>query len=155
MAQSIAQLQSVTDNHGFLELMVIDHASFASPVRIVNDTRDWVIGGETYVALPFGIKLPTQAQQENPRAQIRIDNVGRELTAAIEGLPVGASLLATLQLVSRATPAVVDYEFIAQLSGINITPTMVTANMGPDDSMRQTAVRIRFDPQNSPALFQG
>lgn len=155
MAQSIAQLQQVTDNHGFLELMVIDHASFASPVRIVNDTREWVIGGETYVALPFGVKLPTQAQQENPRAQIRIDNVGRELTAAIEGLPVGASLLATLQLVSRATPTVVDYEFIAQLSGINITPTLVTANMGPDDSMRQTAVRIRFDPQNSPALFQG
>lgn len=155
MAQSIAQLQQVTDNHGFLELMVIDHASFASPVRIVNDTRDWVIGGNTYVALPFGIKLPTQAQQENPRAQIRIDNVGRELTAAIEGLPVGASLLATLQLVSRATPTVVDYEFIAQLSGINITPTLVTANMGPDDTMRQTAVRIRFDPVNAPALFQG
>lgn len=155
MAQSIAQLQSVTDNHGFLELMVIDHASFASPVRIVNDTRDWVIGGHTYVALPFGVKLPTQAQQENPRAQIRIDNVGRELTSAIEGLPVGASLLATLQLVSRATPTVVDYEFIAQLSGINITPTLVTANMGPDDTMRQTAVRIRFDPVNAPALFQG
>ena len=155
MAQSIAQLQQVTDNHGFLELMVIDHASFASPVRIVNDTRDWAIGGNTYVALPFGVKMPTQAQQENPRAQIRIDNVGRELTAAIEGLPVGASLLATLQLVSRATPTVVDYEFIAQLSGINITPTLVTANMGPDDTMRQTAVRIRFDPTNAPALFQG
>lgn len=155
MAQSIAQLQSVTDNHGFLELMVIDHASFASPVRIVNDTRDWTIGGNTYVALPFGIKLPTQAQQETPRAQIRIDNVGRELTAAIEGLPVGASLVATLQLVSRATPTVVDYEFVAQLSGINITPTMVTANMGVDDTMRQTAVRIRFDPVNAPALFQG
>lgn len=155
MAQSIAQLQQVTDNHGFLELMVIDHASFASPVRIVNDTRDWVIGGHTYVALPFGVKLPTQAQQENPRAQIRIDNVGRELTSAIEGLPVGASLLATLQLVSRATPTVVDYEFIAQLSSINITPTLVTANMGPDDTMRQTAVRIRFDPTNAPALFQG
>lgn len=155
MARSIAQLQQVTDNHGFLELMVIDHASFVSPVRIVNDTRDWVIGGHTYVALPFGVKLPTQAQQENPRAQIRIDNVGRELTSAIEGLPVGASLLATLQLVSRATPTVVDYEFIAQLSGINITPTLVTANMGPDDTMRQTAVRIRFDPVNAPALFQG
>lgn len=155
MAQSIAQLQSVTDNHGFLELLVIEHESFASSVRIVNNTRDWSIGGNTYVALPFGIKLPTQAQQENPRAQIRIDNVGRELTAAIEGLPVGASLVATLQLVSRATPSVVDYEFVAQLSGINITPTMVTANMGPDDTMRQTAVRIRFDPTNAPALFQG
>ena len=155
MAQSIAQLQSITDNHGFLELLVIDHASFTSPVRIVNDTRNWVIGADTYVALPFSIRLPTQAQQENPRAQIRIDNVGRELASAIEGLPVGASLVATLQMVSRATPSVVDYEFVAQLSGINMTPTQVSATMGPDDTMRQTAVRIRFDPVNAPALFQG
>lgn len=155
MAQSIAQLQSVNDNHGFLELMVIEHESFASPIRIVSDTRDWVIGGNTYVALPFGLKLPTQAQQENPRAQIRIDNVGRELTSAIEALPVGASLIATLQVVSRATPTVIDYEFVSQLSGWRLTPTLFTANMGPDDTMRQTAVRMRFDPTNAPGLFQG
>lgn len=155
MAQSIAQLHAVSDPHGFLELMVIDHSSFAAPVRLVNDTRNWTIGGDVYTALPFSVKLPTQAQQENPRAQIRIDNVGRALTAAIEGLPVGAALLATLRVVSRATPTVVDYEFIAQLSGINITPTLVTATMGPDDSMRQSAVRLRFDPVNAPALFPG
>lgn len=155
MAQSIAQLQQVTDNHGFLELLVIEHESFESPVRIVSDTREWVIGGNAYVALPFGVKLPTQAQQENPRAQLRVDNVGRELTALIEALPVGASLIATLQMVSRATPTVVDYEFVSQLSGLSLTPTLFTANMGPDDTMRQTAVRMRFDPTNSPGLFQG
>lgn len=155
MAQSIAQLQQVTDNHGFLELLVIEHESFESPVRIVSDTRDWVIGGETYVALQLGIKLPTQAQQENPRAQLRIGNVGRELTAAIEGLPVGSSLLATMQVVSRATPTVIDYEFVSPLSGLKADPTLFTANMGPDDTMRQTAVRMRFDPTNSPGLFQG
>ena len=155
MAASIAQLQQITDNHGFLELLLIDHASFSSPVRIVNDTRDWMIGGVVFVGLPFAVKLPTQAQQETPRAQLRIDNVGRALTAAIEGLPVGASMLATLRMVSRATPTVTDYEFVAQLSGISITPTLVTASMGPDDTMRQSAVRVRFDPANAPGLFAG
>ena len=56
---------------------------------------------------------------------------------------------------SRATPTVVDYQFIAQLSGISITPTAVTCTMGADDTMRQTAVRVRFDPQNTPGLFPG
>jgi len=155
MAQSIAQLQQITDTDGYLELLIIDHASFTSPVRVVNDTRDWIIGGQTYTGLPFLVKLPTQVQKENPRAQIRIDNVGRELTAAIESLPVGAALLASLRVVSRATPTLVDYEFISQLSGIQITPTLVTANMGQDDTMRQTTVRVRFDPANAPALFPG
>lgn len=155
MAASNAQLQQITDNHGFLELLLIDHASFSSPVRIVNDARDWTIGGVVFVGLPFAVKLPTQAQQETPRAQLRIDNVGRSLTAAIEGLPVGASMLATLRVVSRATPTVTDYEFVAQLSGISITPTLVTASMGPDDTMRQSAVRVRFDPANAPGLFAG
>ena len=150
-----AQLQQVSDPHGFLELVQLDHDSFAEPIRLVNDTRDWTVAGQLYTALPFVVKLPSQVQKENPRAQLRIDNVGRELTAAIESLPVGATLVATLQMCSRATPSVIDYSFVAQLSGIQITPTVVVATMGPDDSMRQSAVRIRFDPANAPGLFAG
>ena len=154
-ASTRKQLQATSDSHGFIELLQIEHASFAGPVLICNDTRDWVIGGVTYVALPFMCKLPNDARGENPRAQLQIDNVGRALTAVIEALPVGAELLATFKVVSRATPTVVDYQFIAQLSGISITPTAVTCTMGSDDTMRQTAVRVRFDPQNTPGLFPG
>ena len=152
---SRSQLHATSDNHGFLELLVIEHASWAGPVRVVNDTRTWDIGGYTYVALPFRLKLPNQAQGESPRARLQIDNVGRELTASIEALPVGASLMATVRVVSRATPDVTDYEFIAQLSGISITPTVVSCVMGPDDTLRQSAVRVRFDPANAPGLFPG
>lgn len=155
MPTSVSQLQQITDNHGFIELMVLDHASFTTLIYLVNDTRDWTIGGQLYVGLPFAVKLPSAVQKENPRAQIRIDNVGRSLTAAIEALPVGAALTATLQMVSRATPTVVDYAFVAQLSGIELTTSMMTASMGPDDTMRQSAVRIRFDPANTPGLFAG
>ena len=152
---SRSQLQATSDGQGFLELLIIEHASWPSPVRIVTDTRDWLIGGNTYIGLPVRIKLPSSAQGENPRARLQMDNVGRDLTSALEALPVGSILMATLRVVSRATPAVVDYEFIAQLSGINVTPTVVSCTMGPDDTMRQSAVRVRFDPQNAPGLFPG
>jgi hypothetical protein len=152
---TIASLQSTSDGYGILELLLIDHASFSSPVRVVNDTRDWVIGVDTFVGLPFSLKLPSQVQKEQPRATLQIDNIGRELTALVEALPVGASLTATIRVVSRATPTVTDYEFISQLSGINITPTVMSCVLGPDETMRQSAVRIRFDPVNAPALFAG
>lgn len=152
---TVKQVQSISDSSGLLELLLIDHASFSSPVRVVNDTRDWVIGSDTFVGLPFSLKLPKQAQKEQPRATLQIDNVGRELTSLIEALPVGASLTTTVRVVSRATPTVTDYEFISQLSGISITPTVMSCVLGPDETMRQSAVRIRFDPVNAPALFAG
>jgi hypothetical protein len=93
------QLQATSDPHGVLELLQIDHASFASPVRVCNDTRDWTIGGVTYVALPFVCKLPNDARGENPRAQLQIDNVGRELTAAVLDGPDGPRALGVPELV--------------------------------------------------------
>jgi hypothetical protein len=70
---------------------------------------------------------------------LQIDNVGRELTGAIEGLPVGAELLGTFKLVSRATPTVVDYQFIAQLSGISITPILTWAAPGASTGSRSAS----------------
>ena len=152
---SRAQLHATADGHGFLELLLIEHASWTAPVRVVNDTRDWTIAGNTWIGLPFKIKLPSQAQGENPRAQLQVDNVGRELTAALEALPVGSTLLATITVASRATPAVADYSFVAQLSGISVSTTTVSCTMGPDDTLRQSAVRVRYDPANAPGLFAG
>jgi hypothetical protein len=154
-ATTRASLQRVDDSSGILELLVLNHSSWTSPAYLVNDTKDWVIGGNTYVGLPFRIKLPSQANGENPRAQLQIDNIGREITSLVESLPVGSAIDATIRLSSRATPSVFDYEFVSQLSGINITPLSVSCTMGPDAAMRQTAVRIRFDPENAPALFPG
>ena len=154
-AATTTALQSISDSQGILEMLEIDHSSFVTPVRIVNDTRNWTIGANEFVGLPFRLKLPSQAQKENPRAQLQIDNVGRELASAIEGLPVGSALTATIRLASRANPAVADYEFVAILSGISMTPTTVSATMGPDDTMRQSAVKVRFDPDNAPGLFAG
>lgn len=152
---STAQLQTISDGVGFLELLEINHSSFASPVRVVNDTRNWTIGGNEYIGLPFRVKLPSQANKENPRAQLQIDNIGREITSLLEGLPIGASMLATIRVVSRSTPTVNDYEFVSPLSSISVTPTTVTASIGPDELMRGAAVRVRYDPQTASGLFSG
>ena len=152
---TVAALQSTSDNQGVLEMLLVDHSSFSAPIRIVNDTRDWLINGVTFVAMPFVLKLPSSVQKEAPRAQLQMDNVGREMTALFESLPIGAALVATIRLASRATPSVVDYEFVAQLSGISVTPTVITCTISDDDAMRQSAVKVRYDPRNAPGLFAG
>lgn len=152
---SRTQLQSTSDAAGYLETLLLEHASWLEPVRLANDTRSWTIAGQAFTALPVKIKLPNSAQGETPRARLQIDNVGLELTAALEALPVGSTIMATLQLRSRARPTEVSYQFISPLASISVTPTAITADMGDDETMRQSAVRVRFDPETAPGLFAG
>lgn len=152
-AMTARKLHRTDDNGGVLALLKIDHPDLSAPVRIVNDTRDLVTLGDTYIALPFEVKLPNDVSKEMPRAQLRMDNVGRELTAELERLSPGSSLQATLILVHRSTPGVVDYEFTSALSGVRTDMGTVTAVMGPDDLMRRPAVAKRYDPLTAPGLF--
>lgn len=146
-------LQKVSDSAGVLALLKIDHASLSAPVRIVNDTRNITTLGDTYLALPFTVGLPSDRSGEMPRARLQIDNVGRELTEELEGLPPGAALMATIIVVHRSTPGVVDYQFTAPLSGVRVDMATVTAVMGPDDLMRRPATLLRFDPATAPGIF--
>jgi hypothetical protein len=156
MPTSISQLQTVADGHGFIETLVLSYAG-TSPwtYYLCNDTRDWTIGGQVYTALPFVINLPNRNGTESPRASITIDNVGRSLMAAIEALTYDAELVATIAIRSRLTPAVVDYSFLAPLSGISCSQTTISAVIGVDASMQQPAVFRRFDPTYAPGVFAG
>lgn len=148
------QLHRFTDVQGVLVLLMLTHTSFGT-VRIVNDTRDWLISGNTWTGLPFRFTLPQATAGESPRARLEIDNVGRELTGELEALPPGASLQATIRLVSRATPTVVDFEFAAQLTSVSVTTNVVQAVVGNDDALRAPCVKLRYDPTIAPALFEG
>ncbi|MFN6994405.1 MAG: DUF1833 family protein [Aquincola tertiaricarbonis] len=148
------QLQRVNDPDGLLVLLMLEHPSMET-ARVVNDTRDWVIDGTSWIGLPFRFKLPNSVQGEAPRAQLEIDNVGRALIQDLERLPPGGALQATVYVVSRASPTVVDYMFTAPLSGVSATVATVTGVVGNDDALRAPAVKMRFDPTTAPGLFAG
>lgn len=152
-ASTARYLQKVSDPYGVLMLLEVTHPSFDAPMRIVSDTRDLTALGHTWTALPFAVKLPNDKSKEVPRASLQMDNVGRQFTAELESLPPGAALKATIRMVHRSTPGVVDYEFTAPLSGVKVMGPTVTANMGRDDMMRFSAVLLRFDPATSPSIF--
>lgn len=152
-AATAKQLHKVDDAQGLLTLLKITHANWAAPVCLVADTRNLVTLGDTYIGIPFTVTLPNDKAKESPRARLQIDNVGRDLTSVFEQLPAGATLMATLRVVHRSTPTVVDYEFAAPLTGVHTDMGKLTASMGWDDAMRRAAVNIRFDPSTAPGLF--
>jgi len=149
-----ASRQRVDDPDGLLELVEITHASFSGPAHIVNDTRDWTSNGVTYVGLPFRFTYPQDNAKEAPRAQLEIDNVGRDLTGELERLPPNAVVMCTVRLVSRSAPDTVEWQWTVPISGVTANAAVITATLGVDYLMRQQAVRLRHDPNTSPGIFQ-
>lgn len=146
-------LQRVNDPQGILWLLTITGGGIVEPVRFVNDTRQIESNGETFLPLPFEVVPPKEAAKEVPRARLRMDNIGREFMAELEALEPGAELLATIQIVYRATPDVIEFEFSAPLGEISTTVFEISAAMGHGELMRRPITDIRFDPSTAPGLF--
>lgn len=149
------QAQAVDDPEGFLLLVEISHPSFTQTIRLVQDNDDIVIGANTYIGLPMQIQLPQDVAKEAARAKINIDNVGRDLGAEFERLGPGAALDVTLRNVSRATPSIVEYEFVSGANAATIDMTDVSLTLGDDEWMRMNIVNLRADPTTSPGLHAG
>jgi hypothetical protein len=150
-----AQLRRVNDQDGVLLLVRIDSPDLSGPVRVVADNRDWRINGEDFVALPLDITLPQDVPKESARAQIEMDNIGRAMMAELEGLPMGATLDVTLQIVSRAALDVIEWEFTAAATKARTTTPRVVLSLGDDWMFGQSAVLLRADPTTMPGIFAG
>lgn len=153
-------LQRVSDPFGTLTLLTITGDGLSVPVRVVNDARGpdtptFVSRGNPYVALPFAITMPKASAKEVPRSQLRMDNVGREMAADLEALPIGAELRATVEWVHRARPDHVFFGFAAPLTNVVVTVFNLTASIGQGETLRRAAVQRRFDPFTAPGMFPG
>ena len=145
--------QRVTDTAGVLVLLELSAPSFAATLRLVNDNVDCVSNGETYVGFPFRFTLPDDTAGTVPRAQLELDNVGRDMTGDLEALPPNTIITATVKITDRADPDVIQMEIPLPMTNVSVTPTLITAQCGVDYLMRQQAVRLRATPFILPGAF--
>ena len=78
------QLHTTASDDPPLVLLEITHPNLSTPVRVVGDTQDLVSNGVTFVAMGFRVRLPDEINGQQPRAELAVDNVGRELMQWIE-----------------------------------------------------------------------
>lgn len=149
------QLHRVDDPDGFVMLVRIDNPALSGPVRIASDTRDWTIGGETYVGIPLVIDMPQDVAKEAARARIVVDNVGRDLLAELEAFPPGTALQVELRLISRAAPSVVEWEFVVSASSATADAATITMTLSDDELAGRLAVALRYDPDTAPGIHAG
>jgi hypothetical protein len=134
-------------------LLQIDHKDLADPVRVVRDTEDLVHKGNTFFALNFDAHLPEQMEQGEPRANLQIDNIGRELVQWLEVSRGGEGATATFIQVRRTDPDTVEWSVVMDLDNIEIDTLLVNAEVKFDTLVNKPGIQVRYTADTAPGLF--
>lgn len=134
-------------------LLEISHPQLAVPVRVVRDTQDLVSNGDTYIAMNFDIQLPDDLQGKLPRAPIRIDNVGRDLTQWIDESKGGRGATVRVMQVMRDDPDTLEYDVTMDLLRVGQNGAHVTGELGYEDTLNLPALAMTYRSDNTPAIF--
>lgn len=145
--------QRVTDPSGLLVFLEITAPSFSGPLQMVNDTKNWISNGVEFIGVPFGFRLPDDKNDDAPRAQLVMDNVGRSMTEELETLMPNEVVMCKLMVSDRANPNAIERTFFLPLTQVSVSGVTATAQAGVDFLMRQQAVRLRANPHTTPGIF--
>lgn len=144
---------NATSGEAPLGLLEIDHPDLAAPVRVVNDNQNLTHQGNLFVAIDFAVSLPNDMEKQVPRAEIGMDNVGRELTQWLEASGGGEGAQVRIIQVMRDDPDVVEWETTTDLSNVEMDWARINGVLGYEDLLNRPGVLLRYDPQTAPGIF--
>lgn len=134
-------------------LVTIEHADLPAPVRVVNYDENVVSNGETFVAYPFKLTLPTDPEQGPPRATVQIDNVHRDIVASIRNASGGAPTV-TLAVALASSPDTIEASFSGfDLKNITYDALTIEGELTLDSLGGEPYPAGRFRPGAFSGLF--
>lgn len=92
-----------------LLLLTLDHADLSVPIRVVNNSKDIVSGGETFIAFPMEITLADDPEERMPQASISIDNVDRSIVTAVRTITSAPTI--TIELILASDPDTIEASY--------------------------------------------
>jgi hypothetical protein len=136
----------------FLILLTIASAEMAVPIRVVNDRANLTSRGSDFIAFPFDLVLPADDGETLSQVQLRIDNVDREIVAALRQLTTPPDV--TMEVVRAAEPDVIEAgPFAMQLVAADYTALVVTGTLAFEDVLNARFPGDDFAPASHPGLF--
>lgn len=136
-----------------LECLTIEHATLTTPVRLVRDRVNLVRAAGTFLAFPFEITFPDQRDDQLPSVELRLDNVDRTISAAIEALTSEPTV--TVEVVPLDDPNTVEAgPFVLTLRNINYDASSIRGQLAFEDVLNEPFPEGTFTPKDFPGIFQ-
>ena len=145
----------------FIILITIDHPTLTQPIRVSNDptqilpiaqVRGTISQGEEYIFFPFDFSFPSQEANASPIAQIRIDNVSREISTVINEMNSAPSF--DIKVVLASAPDIVELELPDfKLRNAEWNAVGVTGDITVEYFDQEPFPAGRFNPSGFTGLF--
>lgn len=148
----LAQLYAQESEDPFLTLVTLSHVSFASDIRLVNNTKDITSRGLLFQAFPMSIRFPVDDGETARDFVIDFDNVNLDLIEEIRTVTtqIGVKLEMILASIPDEVQIVQDELKIASVS---YTAQRVTARIILDSFLNVEMTSEKYGPTNFPGLF--
>ena len=146
-------LAAVSAPEAPLMLLEINHPELPAPVRVVADTENITSNGNVYQAFPFRFVLPSDYENQLPKARIAIDNVGKDLMQWIENSDGGAGSTVKLSTVMRSRPSQIEWTITMSMFNIQVNAREVSAELGFENLFAKPAISIQYRPETCNAIF--
>jgi hypothetical protein len=145
----------------FIILITIRHSTLVNPIRVSNDptqllpialVKGTVSNGEEFIFFPFEFVFPNQEAFASPVAQIRLDNVSREISTIINELPSSPTF--DVQVVLASTPDIVELELLDfKLRRVEWNAINVIGDISVEYFDQEPYPSGRFNPSGFPGLY--
>lgn len=133
-------------------LIVIDHGSLDEPLRFTNVGGDVEHNGDTYRHFPFNIVIFQDDEDAQPQARLVIDNVSREIVAAVRALRPAPTV--KIMVVLASDPDVIELEYPPlPLSNLTYDVFTVEGIISAEDFTGEPIPGGKFTPAAFPGLF--
>lgn len=134
-------------------LLEITHPGLTSAIRVVNDNKNLKHIGNEYIAIAFGLSLPTQKREQFTRATLWIDRYSDIIVDWIE-LSRGAKGAAfVIKQVIRSRPATIEMQLSLVAKSVRYTADQISADLGYAHNFTRGFCAFKFNPQTAPGLF--
>lgn len=148
-------------NEVFIILITITHSVLSDPIRVSSDptqvlpvatVRGTISNGEEFIFIPFDFSFPNQEADTSPIARLKIDNISREISTAIDAINSPADI--TIQVVLASTPSTIELElpdFKLRRTGWDVFE--VTGDITVEHYDNEPYPAGRFTTADFPGLF--
>lgn len=156
-----AALYAQSTDEAFIILVTINHSTFTDPVRVASDplellpvagVRGVVSRGEEFVFLPFNIELPAQDDSGVAKARLSVDNISREIVAAVRNATSALSINIEIVLASDPDTVEVSIEDF-RLDRVTYDALTVSGDISVEYFDLEPFPARRFTPSDFPGLF--
>lgn len=137
----------------YLILLAVDHADIPSTLRFVNNTEDITSNSNLYTAFPFEVTMPDDSEEKEPVADLRIDNVSRELIDEIR--TIQSPPLITISVIIASTPDTIEWGPLElETQGVTYTAESIVFKLGYSAFIGEPFPYKTFDTIGFPGMFQ-